>query len=100
MTSNRFDLPTALAPAMQVKGPKWRSTPIRFLNPLTRSRVSMEKSLVSQARSHLSPRRDDDNRFSGNRQATYGFRIAVRLRLRLNARRTIPIGQDEQDFQD
>src|ERR1039457_3408787 len=35
MASNKFDLPTPFAPAMQVKGPKCTSTSTRFLNPVT-----------------------------------------------------------------
>jgi hypothetical protein len=39
MASKRFDLPTPLGPATQVNGPKWTSTPTRFLNPSTLRRV-------------------------------------------------------------
>ena len=45
MASNRFDLPTPLAPATQVNGPKRTSTSSRFLKPLTFSRVSMTSSI-------------------------------------------------------
>src|SRR5579872_4393995 len=44
MASKRLDFPTPFAPATQVKGPKRTSTSTRFLNPLTRSRVSMRSS--------------------------------------------------------
>ena len=39
--SSKFDLPTPLAPAMHVNGPKLTSTSTRFLKPVTRNRVSM-----------------------------------------------------------
>src|ERR1700733_5249712 len=40
MTSNTFDLPTPLGPAMHVKGPRWTSMS-KFLKPRAVSRVSM-----------------------------------------------------------
>src|ERR1039458_5709625 len=47
MASNKFDLPTPFAPAMQVKGPKCTSTSTRFLNPVTFRRVSTMRTLRS-----------------------------------------------------
>src|SRR3954447_10003442 len=41
IASNKFDLPTALPPAMQVNRPKERTTSRRFLNPDTFRRVSI-----------------------------------------------------------
>src|SRR5947199_6770005 len=44
IASNRFDLPTPLRPAIQVKGPKDTSTSTRFLKPLTFKRVSIGRA--------------------------------------------------------
>jgi hypothetical protein len=39
IASKRFDLPTPLTPAIQVKGPKRTSTSTKFLKPLTFKRM-------------------------------------------------------------
>ena len=41
IASNKFDLPTPLAPAIHVKGPKRTLTSARFLNPFTFKRINM-----------------------------------------------------------
>ncbi len=41
IASKRFDFPTPLGPAIHVNGPNFKSTFLRFLNPLTRSLVNM-----------------------------------------------------------
>jgi len=51
--SNKFDLPTPLAPATHVNGPNETSTSARFLNPLTFSRVNMVHSRVTRKRGYF-----------------------------------------------
>src|SRR5690606_19451659 len=49
MASKRFDLPTALGPAMHVNGPNSAEKPSRFLKPSTSIRVSMTEKILARS---------------------------------------------------